>query len=81
MFPYPSRRGSALAQTRFKRFDFVVLAGGIFLVILNVLLGHNNPQWHSVRNADFFDFLFKILQFKSGGYSTITQRTDRPWVL
>ena len=49
-------------QARFKSFDFVVLAGGIFLVILDVLLGHNNPQWHSVRNADFFDFLFKILQ-------------------
>ena len=38
---------------------FVVLAVGIFLIILNVLLRHNNPQWHSVRNADF---LFKILQ-------------------
>ena len=41
-------------QARLKRFDFVVLAVGIFLIILNVLLRHNNPQWHSVRNADFF---------------------------
>ena len=32
-------------QTRFKRLNLVVLASGIFLVVLNVLLGHNNSQW------------------------------------
>ena len=31
-------------QARFKSFDFVVLAGGIFLIVLDVLLGHNNPN-------------------------------------
>ena len=31
-------------QARFKSFDFVVLAVGIFLIVLNVLLGHNNSQ-------------------------------------
>ena len=52
------------------------LSGQAFVVAF--LLGHNNSQRHSVRNADFFDFLFKILQFKSDGYSTITQRTEKP---
>ena len=60
MFPYPSRRGSALAQTRFKRLNLVVLASGIFLVVLNVLLGHNNSQWHSPRNTDPFVFCLKF---------------------
>ena len=41
----------ALVQARFKSFDFVVLAGGIFLIVLDVLLGHNNSQWPFLRKA------------------------------
>ena len=38
MFPYPSRRGSALAQTRFKSLNLKALADGILLIALDILL-------------------------------------------
>ena len=41
----PSLSLGAHHQTRFKSFNLKVLAVGIFLIILNVLLRHNNPQW------------------------------------
>ena len=55
--------------------DECSLSGQAFAV---AFLGHNNSQRHSIGHADFFDFLFKILQLSLDGYSTITQRTEKP---
>ena len=51
-------------QARFKSLDFVVLAGGIFLVVLDVLLGHNNSQWHSPQECLVFCFYLKFYSLK-----------------
>ena len=51
----------ALMQSRFKSLNFKVLANGIFLIVLNVLLGHNNSQRPSIRKALLTCFFVQIL--------------------